>query len=68
MARTEIPVEGMSCTGCERTLASALERVDGVRQAQADHEGGRVRVSFDPERVAEHELRRRIEDTGYQPH
>lgn len=67
MTRTEIKVEGMHCTGCEHAVSSALERLEGVRDARADHEAGRVRVSFDPERVGEEELRRQIEETGYQP-
>lgn len=67
MTRTEIPVEGMHCTGCERALSSALERLEGVRETRADHRAGRVRVSFDPQRVEEEQLRRQIEEVGYQP-
>lgn len=67
MTRIQIDVEGMHCTGCERAVSSGLERLEGVREAQADHEAARVRVSFDPERVGEDELRQRIEETGYRP-
>ena len=67
MTRIEIPVEGMSCDGCERTIQASLRQLDGVRNAKADHENGRVRVSFDPERVDEPRLRAQIEQAGYRP-
>jgi copper chaperone CopZ len=67
MSRIEIPVEGMLCEGCERTVQAALTRIEGVRDAKADHQAKRVRVSFDPERVDEQRLRAQIEQAGYQP-
>lgn len=67
MARLEIPVEGMQCTGCERTLSNALERLDGVRRAEADHTAARVKVSFDSDVLGEEKLRHEIEQTGYEP-
>lgn len=67
MTRIEIPVEGMHCEGCEGAVSKALERLEGVRDAKADHREGRVRVSFDPARVDEQRLRARIEETGYEP-
>lgn len=66
MARTEITVEGMHCEGCERAVSAALERLDGVRGADADRDAERVRVSFDPDLVSEERLRERIEDAGFQ--
>jgi copper chaperone CopZ len=66
MARVEIPVEGMHCGGCERTLSTALKRLDGVRDAQADRVAGKVKVSFDEARVREGDLREQIEQVGYE--
>ncbi len=67
MARVEIPVQGMSCEGCERKVQAALGQLEGVSGAEADHGAGRVRVSFDPDRVDEQRLRAQIEEIGYQP-
>ncbi len=67
MPRIEIPVEGMSCEGCERTVQSALGNLGGVRTADADHRARRVRVSFDAEQVDEERLREAIAGAGYQP-
>ncbi len=67
MSRVEIPVEGMSCGGCERTVATALQGLEGVTDVQADHRADRVRVSFDPAQVDEQRLRAQIEEAGYHP-
>jgi copper chaperone CopZ len=67
MTRIQIPVQGMRCEGCERTVQASLTKVDGVRDAKADHQAGRVQVSFDPERVDEQRLRAQIEEAGYPP-
>lgn len=67
MTRIEIPVKGMHCDGCARTLSVALERLDGVHGAKVDFAGGRAKVSFDPRRVDEQRLRATIEACGYTP-
>jgi copper chaperone len=67
MTRVEIPVQGMSCGGCERAVQAALSQLEGVSSAEADHTAGRVRVSYDPGQVDEQRLRTQIEDAGYQP-
>lgn len=67
MSRIEIPVEGMRCEGCERAVRAALTRLDGVRDAKADHRAKRVRISFDPELVDLQQLQAQIEQAGYEP-
>ena len=67
MTSTEIHVEGMSCEGCEKTASGALLRLEGVEEAVADHRSDQIRVSFDPDRLGEPELRAALEDAGYQP-
>ena len=49
-AQTEIvPVRGMHCGGCERTVSRAVEDVPGVGSARADFVAEEVEVTFDPE-------------------
>ncbi len=67
VAKLEIPVKGMHCDGCERTLALALRRLDGVLDATADREAERVTVHYDPAEVDERRLREHIELVGYEP-
>ncbi|USZ73052.1 heavy-metal-associated domain-containing protein [Natronosalvus halobius] len=61
MART-ITVTGMSCGGCEDTVESALEDVDGVVEASADNESDAVTVEGDANVDA---LVEAIENAGY---
>lgn len=66
MARIVMTVKGMTCDGCERRVSGALTRLDGVRNAKADHRAERVAVSYDHERVSEQALREQIEEAGYE--
>lgn len=67
VAKLEIPVQGMHCDGCERTLSLALTRLDGVRDATADRDAERVTVHYDPAQIDERRLRDHIDFVGYEP-
>ncbi len=61
-----LQVEGMTCTGCEQRLGKALRRVDGVREATADHRTGEVRVRFDPDVTDRAALAAQVHTAGYE--
>jgi copper chaperone CopZ len=42
----EIPVEGMTCGGCERRVIANLGKLQGVLAVEADAELGKVRVAM----------------------
>ena len=65
MERRTVPVDGMSCGGCEQNVENALERLDDVNRVEADHESGSVDVVAG-ESVGDDELRATIEDAGYE--
>jgi copper chaperone CopZ len=56
-------VKGMTCGGCEKAISSALRKVEGVREVEADHSGGRVVVRG--EGMELDALRAAVEDAGY---
>ncbi|WP_254536847.1 heavy-metal-associated domain-containing protein [Halomarina litorea] len=58
-------VERMGCTGCERSVETALRRVDGVETVDADFHTRTVAVTVD-EHVDEATLLTAIEHTGYE--
>ncbi|MHA6631906.1 heavy-metal-associated domain-containing protein [Pseudonocardia sichuanensis] len=60
-----VQVEGMTCTGCEQRIGTALRRIDGVREVSADHTSGRVRVRFDPGTTGPDAVLARIILAGY---
>jgi copper chaperone CopZ len=60
-----LQVEGMTCTGCEQRLGKALRRLEGVREATADHRTGEVRVRFDPAVTDRAALAAQVGTAGY---
>lgn len=60
-----ITVDGMTCSGCERSVQSAVTRLDGVEQVAADHSAGTVEVWFDTTVVDEDTIREEIRQAGY---
>src|SRR5579883_3162307 len=60
-----IPIEGMTCDHCTRSVGRALESVPGVQSATVDLAGHRAEVAIDPERVNLAELKKAVEGVGY---
>ena len=65
-ARAEFHVEGMTCEGCESGVKAALEKLEGVQEAEVSHKRERTSVTYDPARVSTQELEAAIESAGYQ--
>ena len=65
MERRTVDVTGMSCTGCERNVESALQTLEGVSRVEADHEGGTVEVVVE-DGVSDGDVTAAIEDAGYE--
>ena len=60
-----LQVQGMSCSGCEQRIGTALRRLDGVMEATADHKAGEVRLRFDPTSTNQGAVVERIVLAGY---
>lgn len=66
MTRLELPVRGLHCAGCERSLEVAIRRLDGVVSAKADQAAERLVVEFLPERADAAAIRHRVEEAGFE--
>jgi copper chaperone CopZ len=60
-----LPVQGMTCGGCEHAVQRALQRLHGVQSATASHRDHRVTVTFDPAVAPLATIRSAIEALGY---
>jgi copper chaperone len=60
-----IPVRGMSCGGCERSIEIALLRLDGVQQVVPEHIADEVEVTFDPAKVDLDRIHEAIAAAGF---
>lgn len=65
-SRAVFHVEGLSCEGCESGVKAALERIEGVEQAEVSHKKSQTSVTYDPAKVSPRELEAAIEAVGYQ--
>lgn len=60
-----LDVEGMTCTGCENTISNAVKQLGGIVDINADHQTGRVEVTFDTTLVDLKSISQAITGKGY---
>ncbi|HXT58750.1 MAG TPA: copper ion binding protein, partial [Pirellulales bacterium] len=65
MSQIELPIEGMTCEHCVRSVQAALERVAGVQSASVDLAAKRAVVELDPNRASRDDLVHAVEAAGY---
>lgn len=61
----EITVKGMMCAHCEAHVKEALEKINGVEEATANHEANLVTLKTSAD-VAEADLKAAVEGAGYE--
>jgi Cu+-exporting ATPase len=61
-----LKVGGMVCAMCLETIESALKKLDGVSEARVNLAAERAYVSYNPRMVGLAEMKKAIEDAGYQ--
>ncbi len=66
MQTVTLGVQGMTCGGCVRSVTNVLKGVEGVSKAEVSLEQQRAQVEFDPQKVKLEQLKRAIEDAGYE--
>lgn len=61
----EIMVKGMMCMHCEKSVKEALEAIDGIEEAVADHNTDSVKITMSKE-VSEETIKEVILGKGYE--
>ncbi|MEZ5377613.1 MAG: heavy metal translocating P-type ATPase [Acidimicrobiales bacterium] len=61
----ELPVEGMTCAACASRISRALNKLDGVDEAEVNLASAKATVRFDPASVDPAAFTARIEKLGY---
>ena len=62
---TVLKVPDMTCGHCELSVQEALDDLDGVERAKADHARGDVEVYYDEDKVSVEQMGEAIEEVGY---
>ncbi len=66
MQTVSLGVSGMTCGGCVRSVTNVLKGLEGVAKAEVSVEQKRATVDYDPGKVNVEQLKRAIEDAGYE--
>lgn len=61
-----IPVNGMTCPGCEQTVQAALKNLPGVAGVQTSRKSQSAFVIYDPSAISPEQIAEAIGKTGYQ--
>ncbi len=60
-----VPVSGMTCTSCARTVESVAKSTPGVEDAKVEFAAGQAVLVVDPKVLEPEKLRKEIEEFGY---
>jgi len=63
--RTEIQIEGMTCTGCEEHITHEVNKLTGIIKTTASYESGNAIIEFNQTQTNIEEIQKAIERTGY---
>lgn len=63
--RIELPITGMTCANCARTIERTLKRTPGVEEATVNYAADKAEVAFDPAVVAPGGLVEQVRHAGY---
>jgi len=58
-------VEGMTCSGCERTVSKVVGNIEGVSSSKADFASATLDVEYDPSKVTIEKIREAVNRVGY---
>ena len=65
MKKLQLKVGGIFCSFCAETIKKAFSRMDGVNEVKVSLAHEEVLIRYDPEKVAETELRQTMRQLGY---
>jgi copper chaperone len=66
METVTLNVQGMTCQGCVGSVTRVLKGTPGVQSVSVQLQPGRAEVSYDPARASIDDLKRAVEDAGYE--
>jgi copper chaperone CopZ len=64
-AMIEVSINGMTCTGCENTIQTNLEKVPGIISVTASYTIGNAIVEYEPGKVDTLKIKEVVDGLGY---
>lgn len=66
MKNVTLNVQGMSCGHCVKTIESSVGKLEGVKKVKVQLNEGLVDVEFSETQVSIEDIKKTIEDQGYE--
>ncbi|MCW4027003.1 MAG: heavy metal translocating P-type ATPase, partial [Candidatus Bathyarchaeota archaeon] len=64
--KTIMKIGGMTCASCAQTIETALRETEGIMEANVNLATEKAVVVYDPQQIGYENVKKTIEDTGYQ--
>ena len=65
LVEVTIPVQGMTCEGCENAVKKSISSLKGVGEVTASHTDSIATVKYDKTAVTREEIELKITEAGY---
>ena len=62
----DFEIKGMTCTACEKHVKHAVNELNGIVEVTSNYEEGSAHVKFDISKVSLEEVKKAIDNTGYE--
>jgi copper ion binding protein len=66
LAKEQITITGMHCSGCSDRVSKVLNELQGVRSADVSLEDEQATIQFDRDQTGIDQMKEAIEKAGYQ--
>ncbi|MEC1901915.1 copper chaperone CopZ [Bacillus subtilis] len=66
MDKITLNVKGMSCGHCVNSIERSVGELQGIKSVKVHLESGNVDVEFNPSEVSLSEIKKTIDDQGYE--
>jgi copper chaperone len=66
METISIPIEGMTCGGCVKSVTGVLQKIIGVNSVIVSLEKKLAEIQFDEAKTSPRDFKQAIEDAGYE--
>jgi len=60
-------IKGMTCESCALRIEHTLKNTEGIKYAEVSFENNRAKIIFDPKKIKEEEIIKKIKKLGYKP-
>lgn len=65
VSTVEFKCDGMTCTGCEKTITKSVKKLDGIKDIIADFKTKTVKIAFDSTKSDITTIEKSINDVKY---